>query len=105
MANGDGRTPGDGKTNPFGNGMGGASGENAMANDFNKNPGGNANPGSPPRDFLTGRPQRSGRSEVNTSDAAEGPMTAAEAASPPATRPGGVGTPGNAARPFRMGGE
>jgi hypothetical protein len=103
MANG--ATPGDGKTSPFGNGAGRTSGENTMPNNFLSNPRGNANPGKAPRDFLVSRPQQSGRSQFNTADAAAGPLTAAEAASPPATRPGGVGTPGNPARPFRLGGE
>lgn len=51
MALGDGKTEGDGKGSPFGNGSGGE-GARAMGNDFVTNPQGNA-PRSTGNDFVT----------------------------------------------------
>jgi len=99
-----GNQPGNGKTNPFGNGQGGAGGQGAMANNFVQNPKGN-NSGSKPRDFVdASRPQQAAGPRTNPQDAAAGPSTAAEAASPPPTRQGGTGTVGNGNKPFRLGG-
>lgn len=101
---GDGRTPGNGSTSPLGDGAGGATkGIGAMA-DFTRTPGGNPTGGSTPRD-LTRPPavqQKPAGQRTNTADAAPGgPIPAA---APPPVRPGGVGTPGNSAKPFRLGG-
>lgn len=72
-------------------------------NNFLTNPGGSRPGGAPPRDFQDAhRAQPNAGQRTNTSDAAPGPETAAQVAN----RPGaGVGSVGNAARPFRLGGE
>lgn len=94
--------PGDGRTSPFGDGAGGSK-EQAMAsgNNFLENPRGTGG-GKPPRDFL--RPtvaQKPAGQRTNPADAAPGANTAAEGAN----RPGaGVGSIGNAARPYKLGG-
>jgi len=71
-------------------------------NNFLTNPGGSRSGGTPPREFQDiSRSQPSAGQRTNTSDAAPGPNTAAQVANRPAA---GVGSVGNAARPFRVGG-
>jgi len=105
-----GETPGNGRTNPFGDGAGKGTGGNVAGNDFTKNPrGGNTGTGKP-RDFLgTSDRQKMAtpqNQDINPADAAPGPQTAAEVASPGAASgfDAGVGTIGNPAKPFRLGG-
>jgi hypothetical protein len=103
-----GNIPGNGKTNPFGDGRGGAGESAPMPNDFNRNPAGGSRPGRAPRDFLRAPPNLARQTpkkdpDLNEQDAAPGPRTAAE--TPHANRPeAGVGSVGNAARPFKLGG-
>lgn len=95
--------PGDGRNSPFGDGAGGT-GVSSMANgtDFSTNPGG-AGFGRPaPPDFTrTSRQQQQAGQRTNTSDAAAGPANAAEVVNRPSA---GVGSVGNAAKPYRLGG-
>jgi len=105
---GDGKTPGDGKTNPFGDGAGKTQGSRAMPNDFSKNPAGNAGRSKAPPSFITPDPRKTRQAPakdetIAAQDAAQGPRTAAE--TPHANRPeAGVGSVGNSAKPFRVGG-
>ncbi len=79
-------------------------------NDFVKNPGGSGGNPTRPRDFLrTGKAQSMATPEgrdINSSDAAPGAPTAAQEATPGpySGQDAGVGTIGNAARPYRLGG-
>lgn len=98
-----GGTPGDGKTSPFGDGRGGSGGAMANGNDFARNPGGNpSGPSRLPDLINNSRQQSPHKPGFNTSDAAPGGLI--PNAAPPANRRGGVGTPGNGQKPFRVGG-
>jgi hypothetical protein len=105
-----GNNPGDGRTNPFGDGAGKGTGGNVAGNDFTKNPRGSNTGTGRPRDFQgTGERQKMATPEgqdVNPADRAPGPSTAAEAADAGSASgyDVGVGTVGNAAKPFRLGG-
>lgn len=107
MASGD--TPGNGRVNPFGNGTGGSSGGNVAGNNFITNPRGSGG-GAAPRNFIdASRTQTRATPEargVNSKDAAPGPVTAAEVANNTNDpgNPVGVGTIGNSAVPFKLGG-
>jgi len=102
----NGNTPGDGKTSPFGAPNQGGGNGNMAGNDFGKNPGGTRAPGATPTDFtkLGSRPQASGTDPTNTSDSAKGGPIPVDGMTPPANRPGGVGTVGSSAKPFRLSG-
>lgn len=112
MALGDGKTMGDGRTSPFGDGGGTMAG-----NDFVKNPAG-GNPGGRGNDFLT-RPEGEGPTGATPTDFAKGgkgPQKSGEAEDlnpeseirdggelvPLIDRPdAGTGSIGNAHKPFK----
>ncbi len=102
MANGN--TPGDGQSNPFGDGTGGAEASGmAQGNNFLTNPRGNPAAGPTPPDFLdASRPTRAAGQRTNSSDAAPGGLIPKAPPSP--AQPGGVGTVGNPNKPYRLGG-
>jgi hypothetical protein len=95
---------GDGRVSPFGGGNGGKGiGGNMSGNNFITNPGGTpSGPRTLPDMVNNSRPQPKAKPDINTQDAAPGGVL--PAAAPPNTRPGGVGTVGNSAKPFRLGG-
>lgn len=100
-----GEKSGDGRTSPFGGGAGGkgvGSGMAAKGNNFITNPGGTRTTQRLEDPQVQNRPQPKARPDINTQDAAPG-GTIPQAA-PPGTRPGGVGTIGNNARPFKLSG-
>jgi hypothetical protein len=103
---GDGSTPGNGSTNPFGNGAGGTRTMASGSNNFLTRPAG-ANPNSgrgQPESYGKSRPQSAGQDSTrSTADSPPGPDTAAQVATP---SPGGdIGTiAGNAVhKPFKLG--
>lgn len=99
MANGT--QPGDGRNSPFGNGAGGPGEPMAAPNDFTRNPAGTGARQAGTDFSKQSRQQQAAGQRTNTADAAPGPATAAEVAN----RPGaGVGSIGNGARPFKLGG-
>ncbi len=72
-------------------------------NDFGKNPRGNPSAGGKLPDLINNsRSQSMAKPSHNPGDAAPGGLI--PDAAPPANRPGGVGTPGNSRKPFRLGG-
>ena len=91
-----GKTPGDGKTSPFGNGRGNVGERQTMPNDFRTNPGGSMKPGTPS--------QTRGENPVNPNDAAPGGRIPLADATPVASKAIGVGSIGNGAKPFRLDG-
>lgn len=95
--------PGDGKTNPFGNGNGGG-GSRAGANNFVANPRGAAGGGAKPRDFRTAQPQPKTTGEGVNPDsvAAAGIVPQIDPPDDPeiGTRPLGQ----NAHKPYKLGG-
>lgn len=101
-----GEKSGDGRTSPFGGGTGGKGVGNGMAaakgNNFITNPGGTRTNQRGEDPQIQSRPQPKARPDINAQDAAPG-GTIPQAA-PPGTRPGGVGTIGNNARPFKLSG-
>ncbi len=90
-------TPGDGKTNPFGNGAGGAEGSKAMPVDFTRQPGGSRN-SVPAQSAYASDP------EISAKDAAPGGLILHADAVPGPGKDLGVGTIGNPARPFKLDG-
>jgi hypothetical protein len=96
---------GDGRTSPFGGGAGGrgvGSGMAGSGNNFITNPGGTPSSTHGTDPTVYNRPQPKARPDINTQDAAPG--GAIPQAAPPASRPGGVGTIGNPARPYKLSG-
>jgi hypothetical protein len=94
--------PGDGKSNPFGNGAGGAAKMASSGNDFLTNPsgsGGKGGAGQPDSKFTQSRPQQSGSDPVNAGDKPPGPSTAAEVVTPADLG----GTQGVTHKPFKLG--
>ena len=99
---GDGKTPGNGSTNPFGDGAGNATKASTSMTDFT-NPGAPKTGGATPRDFSReSRSQSAAAPRTNAADAAPGGPV--PVVTPPPQRTGGVGSPGNGAKPFRLGG-
>lgn len=103
--------PGDGKTSPFGNGQGDTQMAASGGNDFVANPKGSSGGkgGGQPASYGTSRPQQSAGKHYDRSeqDAAEGPSTAAEVATPSTGARGGLVTAsaGNVAhKPFKVSG-
>jgi hypothetical protein len=104
-----GNNPGDGKTNPFGDGAGKGTGGNVPGNDFTRNPQGSGSGGATPRNLNVSRPQPMSTPEsqgINPADAIAGGNTAADDAGPGVAsgQDTGVGTVGSGAKPFRLGG-
>lgn len=102
MANGS--TPGNGSSNPFGNGSGGASGGNVAGNNFITNPQGSRASSSGRRfDNQVSAPQtpRDAVADRSAKDAAPGTLVPLANGVP---REGnlGVGSIGNATKPFRV---
>lgn len=96
---------GDGRTSPFGGGAGGRGVGNGMAgngNNFITNPGGTPTTKRLADPQVQSRAQPKARPDTNSQDAAPGGLI--PSAAPPANRPGGVGTVGNNARPFKLSG-
>jgi hypothetical protein len=93
---------GDGKTSPFGDGKGGSVGGSMAGNDFGANPGGTRTAAKLSGDLINNsRAQSKAKPDHNTQDAAPGGLI--PQAAPPATRPGGVGSLGNGAKPYKLG--
>jgi hypothetical protein len=103
MIMGDGKTPGTGRDNPFGDGAGSATKASTTMPDFTRTPGGTPTGGATPRDLTReSRPQSPAPVRTNAADAAPaGPLPAVV---PPPNRAGGVGSAGNAAKPYKLGG-
>lgn len=103
-----GSNTGNGKTNPFGNGSGGASGGTMKPNNFQANPGGSGGNRVPANPMNVSNPQRALNNERdlqrNPKDAAPGANTAAEAVVVPPSRANdvGVGTVGDGSKPYRV---
>lgn len=97
-------TPGNGSTNPFGNGAGGAGGNNVAGNNFLTNPGGGGRSGRG-RTFHDQKPApqqpRERAADRNMQDAAPGTLVPMPNAKPDADV--GVGSVGNPAKPYRLG--
>lgn len=99
MAERDGQTPRDGRSQ-----LGAADGGRGGApSDLLRNPGGNPASGVKPRDFADqSRAQGYGSAPYSTADAARDGLIPVVV--PPANRAGGVGSAGNGNKPFRLGG-
>lgn len=89
-----------GKSSPFGTGTAGSgNGGGSMAgNNFVTNPRGTPSNVKIPDLLNTSRVQPKAE-QTQTTTAGVLPLVA-----PPANRPGGVGTPGNGSKPFKLGG-
>lgn len=105
-----GKSAGDGKTSPFGDGGGKQGGGGSVANNFVENPKGARSGGMKPRSFVEPAPEKRQQSakkdDTNPQDRAPGPMTAAEAVTPTqdAGNPIGTGSLGSGQKPFKLGG-
>lgn len=98
--------PGNGSSNPFGNGAGQSGGSAVAGNNFITNPGGSGSGGKGRRfDDQKAAPQkpRESSADRNGSDAAPGGLVPKVQAAP--GKDVGVGSIGNGAKPFRIGGE
>lgn len=91
-------TPGDGKTNPFGNGAGGTEGSKTMPADFTRQPGGSRNGTLGPQSSYAANP------DISNKDAAGGGRILQANATPGPTKDIGAGSVGNSTLPFRVGG-
>jgi len=89
--------PGDGKSNPFGNGAGGAGGPKTMPTNFVTNPGGSRNP------VKTQQPDDG--HTINSQDAAPGGRILKADATPLPSKDIGVGSIGNGGKPFKLNGD
>jgi hypothetical protein len=97
-----GSNSGDGRTSPFdGQGGKGVGDKMASGNNFTTNPGGTRSTQKLPDLVNTTKSQVRAEPANNAGQPAGGLIPAAGA---PATRPGGVGTVGNSAKSFRVGG-
>jgi hypothetical protein len=97
--------PGNGKTSPFGNGSGQAGGSKVAGNNFLTNPrGSGATSGGRRFDNQVAAPQakRESVADRNSTDAASGGLLPLVQAGP--NHDVGVGSIGNGAKPFRVGG-
>lgn len=114
----DGKSPGDGKSSPFGDGKGGAGGS-MQGNDFTQNPtagrgGGGGQPttrsagGGQPSTYQQSRPQQMGGDpDINPNEIPAGGKDLLPATDPSGEdtgNPRGTGSVGNPNKPFRLGG-